>query len=386
MRQPFQLIRISGIGIHVHWTFLILVAWFMLIHLSIGGPAGAVRGLLLLLAIFACVVLHELGHALTARQYGIRTRDITLYPIGGVARLDRIPEDPQQELMIALAGPAVNFIIAAVLAFAVLLIGAFSPWSTVASVTGPFLQQLMWLNIFIAVFNLLPAFPMDGGRVLRALLARRLKYVHATDIAAKTGQFVAILFGIIGLLVFNVFLVFIALFVFVGAQAEAHSVMIRSVVRGVPVRAAMLTQFQRLSPTQTLGDAADAIVAGSQQDFPVFAEGELAGLLFRSDLMAALAERERDTPISEIMNRDVPTVVENSLLEDLFEQMQQNGLTTIPVTRAGEVVGLVTLENVGEWVMIQSAIQRHERSQADDAADIGQESQPGTREEELVAS
>lgn len=355
MRGAMQLGRVGGIGVYVHWTFLLLVGWFAIMFLQAGGMPAAIRGVLLLLSIFGCVVLHELGHAFTARRFGVTTRDITLYPIGGVSRLERIPENPTHELLIALAGPAVNFVIAGVLAIVVLAMGAFSPWESVASVTGPFLQQLLWFNVIIGVFNLLPAFPMDGGRVLRSLLARRMDYTLATEAAARVGQVIAIGFGILGLLAFNVLLIFIALFVYLGAQAEAHSAMIRSVVHGVPVRAAMITQFDRLDAHQTLGEAADKIVAGSQQDFPVFEDGAFAGVLYRQDLISKLADTERGAPISVALRREVPTVPDNAMLQDVFAQMQQNRLPMVPVTRGGEIVGLITLENVGEWVMIQSA-------------------------------
>ncbi|MFQ5733273.1 MAG: site-2 protease family protein [Planctomycetaceae bacterium] len=367
MKGTFKLGRIAGIDVFVHWTFLLLVGWFVLIFFGAGGAAGAARGLLLLIALFGCVVLHELGHALTARRYGVKTRDITLLPIGGVARLERIPDDPHQELMIAIAGPIVNFAIAGVLAIVILLMGAFSPLEAVVTVTGPFLQQLLWFNVIIGGFNLLPAFPMDGGRILRSILARYTDYVTATETAARVGQGMAILFGILGLLVFNIFLIFIALFVYLGAQAEAHSVQIRAVVRGVPVKAAMMTRFQTLSQWQTLGAAADEVVAGAQQDFPVFDDGECVGLLYRRDLFHALTERGRDVPVSDVMQREFPTVSDAAMLETVFEQMQHNGTSMVPVTSHGELVGLITLENVGEWVMIRSALQRREPDHEDAA-------------------
>lgn len=358
MKGTFKLGRIAGIDVSMHWTFLLLVIWFVYFHFSQGGAEGAVRGLLLLMALFGCVVLHELGHALTARRYGVKTRDITLLPIGGVARLERIPEDPHQELMIAIAGPIVNFVIGGVLAIVIFTIGALSSWEKVVSITGPFLQQLLWFNLIIGGFNLIPAFPMDGGRILRSFLARRTDYVTATQSAAVVGQICAIIFGILGLLMLHVFLVFIALFVYLGAQDEAHSVQIRSVVAGVPVSAAMMTRFQKLMEWQTLGEAADEVVAGAQHDFPVFDNAGLVGVLYRSDLFAMLAERGRDVVVGEAMRREFPTVDDGEMLETVFNHMKQNELSTLPVMRNGDLIGLITLENVGEWVLIQSAIRR----------------------------
>jgi len=188
MRWSWKLGEVAGIGIFVHVTFLMLVGWVALSHWIVERSlAAAVGGAIFILALFGCVVLHELGHALTAKRYGVRTRDITLYPIGGMARLERIPEVPQQEALIALAGPAVNVVIAAGLWLALSAAGGVTPLAELDVTKGPFLERLLLVNLFLAGFNLIPAFPMDGGRVLRALLATRLSYVRATELAAGVG-------------------------------------------------------------------------------------------------------------------------------------------------------------------------------------------------------
>src|SRR5688572_19607479 len=212
MRWSLRILTVSGIGIYVHITFLILVAWIGAIFFQSGGAVHAVHGIVLILAVFACVVLHEFGHALTAKKFGIKTRDITLLPIGGVARLERMPEDPKQELWVALAGPAVNVVIAAVLFVVLQFTGGMESPSTLSVTGGPFLGRLLIVNSCLVLFNMLPAFPMDGGRIVRALLAMRMDYMKATQIAAGLGQGMACLFGFIGLFS-NPFLVFIALFV-----------------------------------------------------------------------------------------------------------------------------------------------------------------------------
>ena len=357
MRWSGRIGQVAGIDIYVHWTFWVLILWLLGVHLIHGQSVQtALEGVGLIFAVFACVVLHELGHALAARRFGIQTRDITILPIGGVARLERMPEEPAQELWVALAGPMVNLVIAAGI-FAVLAL-AFS-WASITDLRllgGNFLTKLMVINVGLAIFNLLPAFPMDGGRVVRALLASRFDYAQATQWAATLGQAMAFLFGAVGLLVGNFWLLFIALFVYLGAQQEAYAVQIRSVLRGVPVRSAMITQFRTLSADDPLQRALDELISGYQQDFPVLEGQQLVGLLTRSDVLRALTEGRREARVGDLMRQICHAVDDLDMLETTYQRMQEGQCPVLPVLRAGSLVGLITLENIAEWMMIQSAL------------------------------
>ncbi|MBI1783872.1 site-2 protease family protein, partial [Candidatus Sumerlaeota bacterium] len=300
-------------------------------------------------------------HALTAKKFGIQTRDITLYPIGGVARLERMPDQPAQELWVALAGPAVNVVIATALFAVQYASGTLAPLNQLTMVNGPFLERLMIVNAFLVVFNMLPAFPMDGGRVLRALLAMRMNYVQATQIAASLGQAMAFFFGFLGLWA-NPVLVFIAFFVWIGAAQEASMVQMKFALGGIPVAQAMLTNFRALPPHETLAHVIEYILEGSQHDFPVVdEEGRVLGVLTRGDLVVALAHRPKETSVGEVMRRDLPQLESTELLENAFARMQEEGAATLPVMRNGRLVGLLTSENVGEFLMIQSALSRRGR-------------------------
>src|SRR5256886_2210969 len=354
MSWSIPILRIAGIQLRIHITFLLLIGWLAL------GSAGAVVFVLLL---FLCVVLHEFGHALAAKGYGINTPDITLLPIGGVARLERIPEEPKQELVIAAAGPAVT----AIIALSLFVVIASRGGEFGASVqSGDMVMNLFKINIWLLLFNLIPAFPMDGGRVLRALLATRLSYARATQVAATVGQAFAFFFGVIGLFgvpgVFhaNPFLIFIAFFVYIGASQEAALAQMRDVSRRFPVSSAMVREFRSLPESATLQEAVDALLATSQHDFPVLDEtGNVSGILTRHDLIAALRKNDSAIRVGDVMRRDIPTVTTGTRFEEAFRIMQECNCPALPVLDSMKrLVGLLTPENVSELMMIQSEIGR----------------------------
>jgi Zn-dependent protease len=355
MTWSWRVCRIAGIPIYIHWTFLILIVWLVFSHWTESHDlARTAEGVGFVLAIFACVVLHELGHALAAKHYGIPTADITLLPIGGVARMQRIPEHPGQELVVAIAGPAVNVAIVALLYLAGVRFTG-DPTDPQYLIQAQFLPKLMLVNGFLVLFNLLPAFPMDGGRVFRALLAMTMDYGRATRIAASVGQFMAILFVFRGLSG-NPMLILIALFVWIGAEAEARLVQERLVLKDVPVRAAMLTEFHTLSPNDSLGHAAELLLAGTQHDFPVVEDGRSASVLTREALMAGLAETGREGTVAQAPLRDLNRIEASQPLVTAVARLRDGGEPCLQVTERGEPIGLLTLENIGEYLMVRAAL------------------------------
>src|SRR3954447_4065456 len=347
---------VRGTVIRLHLTFLLFLGWIGVSHYAQGGIQAALSGIVFMVLLFFCVLLHELGHVFAARRYGIQTPDVTLLPIGGVAQLERIPEKPSEELVVALAGPAVNVVIA--LALALVLGGLPSPHAG-TQVQNPgvsLLGRLAWVNVTLAVFNLIPAFPMDGGRVLRAMLAYRLGYGRATKIAAGVGQAVAFALGLAGLFG-NPMLLFIALFFYMGASAEASAIDLRERSRTLTVSDAAVTRFEVLSPTSSVEEAVEHLLRTSQHDFPVVGGGgRMRGVLTRDDIIRALRERGPDAPGLEVMRRDIPVVDEGRPLEEALRLMQAGSLPAVGiVSGAGRLVGLVTPENVGELMMVQAA-------------------------------
>jgi Zn-dependent protease/CBS domain-containing protein len=348
---------IAGTAVRVHVTFLLFLAWIFFASYAAGGPAAAWSSLLFMLLLFACVTAHEFGHIFTARAFGVSTPDVTLLPIGGVARLERIPEEPYQEFLVAIAGPLVNVAIAFAL---VALAGAHlnaDNLATVESTQVSMIDRLAAVNLFLAVFNMIPAFPMDGGRVLRALLASRIGFLHATEIAATIGQWVAFALGFFGLL-YNPMLIFIAIFVYLAAASEAHSVALRAMSRGVPVGSAMMTQFATLTPQAHVDEAVQTLLRTSQSEFPVVdGDGKPVGLLGRSDLIRAVKERGPDARVSEAMTATVPTIGHRRCLDEAFRILQEKAAPAVAVVDAsGRLVGLVTSETVGEMMMLHQAM------------------------------
>ena len=379
MRWAIRLGRIAGIEVRIHVTFFLLLAYLGFAGYHGAGTdvaittrvSAALHLMLLVCIVFLCVLLHEFGHAFAARRCGIRTPDITLFPFGGVARIERMPENPRQEIFIALAGPAVNVIIAAGL-WAVLAIFWRAVPQEQMGTAASLAVEVMSINVMLLVFNLIPAFPMDGGRVLRALLAMRLDHGRATRIAAHIGQALAVALGLLGVFGMSIhshviepnpMLIVVAFFVFMAAANEAGAVQLQSVTRGLSVAAAMVTDFRSLPRNASLGEASEMLLHSSQHEFPVIdPDGTLRGIFTRSELVSALRESGPEGSVLGVMREGFPIVHPRTPFDEGFRLMQQSGTSVLPVTdEEGRLVGLFTMENIGEMLMVRTAIAQSRR-------------------------
>jgi Zn-dependent protease/CBS domain-containing protein len=348
--------RVAGTAVRIHVTFLLFLIWIWATYYRQGGVDAAWEGTAFIVLLFLCVLLHEFGHVFAARRYGVNTTDVTLWPFGGVASLERMPDKPSEELVVAIAGPAVNVVIAAIL---LAYLGATVTPEQLMQIDNPAISmaaKLAGANIFLVLFNLIPAFPMDGGRVLRALLAIRLGHARATELAASIGQGLAVAFGILGIFT-NPMLIVIAVFVFLAASGEASHAQLRAATRGAIVADAMITKFQSLGTQATVNEAVEALIRTTQREFPVVdGAGQLRGVLTRDAMIKALKEVGPDAPVLSVMEADVPTISSRASLEAAVRTLTQVGKPVVGVTDShNRLVGMLTPENLGEMMLIQSA-------------------------------
>ncbi len=349
--------RVAGTAVRIHVTFLLFLTWIWFAYYREGGSPAAWEGVIFISLLFFCVLLHEFGHVFAARYFGVKTPDITLWPFGGIASLERIPEKPIQEFVVAIAGPLVNVAIAGVL---IAYLGTTNiDVQALTKIEDPATSMIVKLagaNIFLVLFNLIPAFPMDGGRVLRALLATRYSFGRATELAAMVGQGFAVLFGILGIFM-NPMLIVIAVFVFLAASAEAGHAQLRDVSRGALVSDAMITQFRALSTQATVDEAATALIQTTQKEFPIVdGGGKLRGVLTRDAMIRALKEKGPQCPVMEATDAEIPTVSARATLESAIKVLQESRAPAIGATDAADrLIGLLTAENLGEMMMVRAA-------------------------------
>lgn len=376
MDSSIRLFSVRGIDIKVHVTFPLILIWagvqFGL--LSDVGVEGAIFGVIVTLLLFAIVILHELGHSFMALEFDVPIEQIVLLPIGGVAQMGRMPDKPIQEFLVAIAGPAVNFVLAILLGLVALLFAIdLNTQQMLQSLQGmgslefnPIFSYVFATNLFLGIFNLLPAFPMDGGRVLRALLASRMEYGRATAIAVTVGQGLAWLMGLWGFLGGGFFLILIAIFIYIGASQEGQMSRLRSALAGLTVRQAYTRQAKTLSPTDTLQKAVDLTLRSFQANFPVCDGSQLVGILTQQRLVETLQQAGADTPIEQAMVTDFETVAPDDGLFDVQQKLSESSLEAMPVSQAGQFLGLITQQDIAEIYRLAS-------SQSDVLALIGSE-------------
>ena len=359
MKANLNLGSVFGIQIKVHWTFIFLILWIVFSELKRGGNTASILfNVALVFAVFVCVVLHELGHALMAKRFKIDTKKITLLPIGGMASLDRMPESPKQELLVTLAGPLVNVIIALLLYFAIpvqeLMHANFTETFEILSsfTIQNFLFYLYIVNIALVVFNLIPAFPMDGGRILRALLAIRMNRGKATQIASTTGQFIAVLFLLVGLL-YNPFLIFIALVIFLGAYGENQIVQHLALLEGHTAEEAMMINITTFKPEDSIDLVVNKIISGTENDFVVVKDHIIQGILYHQDI---IGNSNKNVLVKDVMKQNFKIINSSDELKKVFYEIYNQKKSFFPVVEDDKLVGAIDSTNLNEYISLQAKL------------------------------
>jgi Zn-dependent protease len=361
MKWSLNIGKIFGINFRIHITFFLLLFFIFISVLNEGGFGKAVLSVLFICAIFVCVVIHEVGHSLFARRFGKHPQSITLLPIGGIAAIEEIPEKPGQEIAMSIVGPFINLIIAGVI---YLFVGR---WSGVGvpdlypDSARSFFAGLIGVNIMLAIFNLIPAFPMDGGRVLRGILATKMEYVRATSVAVFIGQAIAVFFIFSGIFMFsNWWLSIIGLFLYIGAGSEKQYVILRSLLHQVPVSEAMATDFRSLRPEELLSSVLEHFHHGCQQDFPVVGDYGIEGILTRDRMLTSIPQKGLNVPVSEVMDRTLVWVDPKMSLEDVYKKLLADRKTAVAVVEDGQVKGIVCLDGISRYFMVKAALKKME--------------------------
>lgn len=346
--------RIFGVELRIHLTFFFLLAFVWLTESATHVATSAGRGLALVGIIFGSVVLHELGHALVGMQAGVPAKAIILLPIGGVTLFDerQQPIEPgmltwKRDIRIALVGPLVNLLIAFAAGSILLAVAPqIALWAKPSLLvhSGNLPRSLVWSNVGLALLNLLPAYPLDGGRVLRALFSRRMDPVRATRRAVTIGQAFATLFMLVGML-WNIWLTMIGFFLFIAAQLEERSAVFQSVLETVRLEDIMLTDFATLSPADTLEDALDKAVHSLQDDFPVIRGSDMVGVISKQKILQAL-RAEGNGYVQAVMNRIFEVAQKKESLASAFRKLTARNLSIIPIVEEERLVGIVTLQNL----------------------------------------
>ncbi|MCB1199633.1 MAG: site-2 protease family protein [Leptospiraceae bacterium] len=357
MRWSLYIGQFKEIKVYIHWTFILLLGFILFSQYRIGSSTQTMLLTMgFVVCIFSCVLLHEFGHALTALHFNFKTKDIILLPIGGIARMQHLPENAKQELAVAIAGPAVNIVIAGLL-FLIAGLPALTVETLYLNTITPqnFLHSLIVINLVLAIFNMIPAFPMDGGRVFRALLALKFDRLTATKAAAFLGQFLAILFIVFGFFN-NVWLVFIGFFIFLGAGSEASQEETKNRLSAFHVKDILMKQFRIFHPDALLSKAVSHMLNSQDKEFIIVDSENIVGVLTRNEIIAGIGEYGENVPIRTVMRRDIVIIDSEKSIEEAWTIMLSGNHTILPVVDAGKLSGVIDLENISEFLMIRKAL------------------------------
>jgi Zn-dependent proteases len=361
MRGAFKTLTIRGISLYVHWTFFLLFGWVLLVNANTGNNFEQLGwSLLFIIAVFACVTLHEFGHAMMARRFGINAKNIVLLPIGGIASIEKFPDNPRQELAISIAGPLVNIAIA-ILLWLFLMPG--TPfWSRPHDISimhgHDFIRNLQIVNLVLAAFNLIPAFPMDGGRILRALLGLKLNYIQATTIAANIGRAIAILFIVLGILFINPLLAFIGVFILFAASSEEYYLRLKSLVKGIRLNEVLMCDYDSLQSDMTVQEAANILDSNHSKYFVLMDGATPVGSIKRLEIVKAVADMKYNEPIKNLVNEKLEFLDGSQHVETVLEKLAQNEERIFPVMDNGHFRGVVNLHHVIEYMLLHKADSR----------------------------
>ncbi len=352
MKNAYPIGKLFGIPIKVHITFIFLLLFMSIMISHAGADISFLYGMFIIVLIFLCVVLHEVSHSLVAKHFGINVRDIILLPIGGVAQIEEMPEDPKEEILIAIAGPLLSLTLSAIfLILSILVYGKSKIEIDIFSKN--ILMTLFTINLVLGIFNIFPAFPMDGGRVLRGVLALFMNHLKATKIAVSIGQLFAIFFIFFGIF-YNWWLILIGFFIYLGASSEEKMAEIRASIQGIPVRNAMLTNFTVLRPNQCLGDAIDKIIHTFQDNFPILDGDKVIGILTKQKLFKAIQENPIDTPIEEVVDKEYVTIHPDMPMSVLLKHFMEGNIPIILVMENDKLVGIINLEQIGKFHLLKN--------------------------------
>lgn len=358
MKNSLKLFTIKHTSIYLHWSFVLLIVLMLFVQSATGTAISEMLWSAIAVAsLFLCVIFHELGHSLAATKYGIHTKSITLLPIGGIAAMEKMPEKPVPEIIVSAAGPVVNLLIAAILHP---FISGYPPFWKATAVIGlvnmnNFLYYLYVINIILALFNLIPAFPMDGGRILRGILGLRMDAVRSTAIAAFIGRIIAGIFIIGGLIIFDIILIFIGFFIIVSGAGEEKLVYLKAAAKGLYLKDLAVNTYHSFSASMTISEAAEKMLLHQDKYFLVMENATITGLIERSTILRSISDGNHEKTVQQLMTTNVPELDEGSAIAEVIDKISDNKAAAFPVVSEGRITGIVNMQNIIEYLIVHDA-------------------------------